>query len=290
MGFAASWVQNVTAIIGGNRLARHLRARWQSYAVLAIFVLAALVWFYRSLDWCGSNTDGYSICGVDIDQAIYQLIYDFQNLITGLLALVAAYITTRPMRRQLAFMAMQSAVMTRGEIAQALSDVESRRREAKPHREKVSRLESQLYGDEGEPVPVSDQWAESAGAAARAFRRHVKQDRNELRDPSALNVKKRELEQALETLERCLARIRVHTPSDLHGEGLDADQISKIVEDQRADSKLAAGELPNHFSIVSSAMKTLWISYGQRIIELRALLRSIDDSIQRRAQIEADKL
>lgn len=290
MGFAASWVQNVTAVISGNRLSRHLRARWQQrYAVLAIFALAALVWFYRSLDWCGSNVDGYSICGVDIDQAIYQLIYDFQNLITGLLALVAAYITTRPMRRQLAFMAMQSAVMTRGEIAQALSDVESRRKDAKQHREKISLLESQLH-DEGEPVPISSKWAESSGAVARAFRRHMKQDRNELRDPSALNVKKRELEQALEKLEQCLARIRVHTPSDFHEEGLDADQIRRIIEDERTDSEQAAGELHDHFSRVSTAMRALWVSYGQRIIELRSLLRSIDDSIQRRAQIEADNL
>lgn len=255
--------------------------RWRTVTLILLLAVPGSL-YLSSLEWCGTSLDGMSPCRRDLLGELKQFVYDYQTLITGALAIVAAYITTTPARRQLKLMALQSSIMARDVIAERLKETEDRHQSLNDEIRKVRSSWNQIlpWHDE-EPLVITAPWAFETEQLARRVREVLNHDRVRLHDPQDLNDKKAAVEQSLERLEKCLNR--VHLPESTNFDdpeiGLSDAQIIEEMEKAEAAATEAKEKLSDLFGSVENARRELSQKASDRILALRKRLRMIDDAI-----------
>lgn len=260
--------------------ALYQRSGWPIYAGLV--TAAALVTYLYSLEWCGSLTEGLSVCGVRFWQRVTELVYDFQTLLTGVAAICAALITTSPMRRQLRLMATQSSIMARDQVAKRLTETMERRSIFTDRFGKVKRcFETILPYDDGEDFGITPEWAHGTQQEVFSLRRFIKKDADQLSDPKNIERKKLALRERLHTVAECLGDIHRPHSGDLWDPENEPSLEQQKVERERANqaAELACSQLWGHYTRAENAHDDLRREFGERIIGLRKLLREIDDAL-----------
>lgn len=98
---------------------------WQRAVILwtSFLALIAYGWIYWRCGSAATLSDCRLKLGADV--------YDFQTLITGGMAILAALIALQPARQQLRKMNIQSSVMAREVVASRLRETETRRKTTK---------------------------------------------------------------------------------------------------------------------------------------------------------------
>lgn len=199
---------------------------------------------------------------------IWKLLYDWQTLITGGTALVAALVAGWPMWRQLKHLNTQSAVLAREAIAKRIADIEIRRNATQSLSRKItSDFSVELYGPSGEGNPeINPNWAfegeRVVSEVAAALNSHQsKLDNTEIECKRSVVLKK------ASSLAECLQRIHVPYSCDLEGPEMTQDA-------ERAEKELV--ELILAFQTSADELDAAFTSDLDR---LRSHLRELDISI-----------
>lgn len=211
---------------------------------------------------------------------------DWQTLLTGGLAILAAYITVQPARMQLLHMAVQSSIMARDDLAVRLQETEKRRTYLLSETDKLVGAWIRIWPNDPDDDPqITAEWAHHTEQLTYNLRRIVREDHARLQDPSGLNDIKLRLVDRLGALEKCLYAI--HAPESVHFDdpelGLTAQQIADEKARVDAEAAEALGQVASKFADVRRSREELRIGFRQRVVSLRKRLRAIDDLIDERA-------
>lgn len=205
-------------------------------------------------------TDKY--CGV------LRWLYDWQTLITGFLALAAAYVAARPIWQQLRLSARDTLT---GRVA-AMESRRSRTRELT--REVTGAFLHQLgVFDDGELGEVKMGWAFSAQQCVDAVIDALTEHQETSLDGERVNDKRDAAIQACKRLSNCLSDIHVPDSIDFSG-------FEEPPEEERAPAieraTRAKADLCESISAVSAAANDLDRAFLTKMGELREQIRSAD--------------
>jgi hypothetical protein len=185
-----------------------------------------------------------TICSTAIafGYAVGQWIYDFQTLITGVLAIGAAYYATRPVWRQLKDSNLQTRIMHRETLAVQLREAEERAARVAKAIDDPLWLAGQLTSDpEGEPIKIGE---EDAHGVEQKIRGRLDWYLVTLRDTEDTKIEeaKATLKAALDSLTDTLSDVYWPAANDQSGEdySLSDEKWAEMLRKAEASKTLAA--------------------------------------------------
>lgn len=195
-------------------------------------------------------------------------LYDWQPLITGIMALVAAYVAARPVRQQLSM-----ALLDRLEAR--VDALESRRRQL---RELIGSITStflsqlDIYDDGQQPDIINPHWAFNAEQKVGEAIQRLKKSLETSRDGNLIDSERAATIQKCEALSECLWAIHAPSSADFGGpDGPKLDEQATYIE----EGKCAERSLLGHIIDVSQAGGKLGEAFEAKIIQLRTRMRRI---------------
>lgn len=208
---------------------------------------------------------------------IWKLIYDWQTLITGVLAVIGALIAARLVWRQLRSMEIQSALMVRDTLVTRVATIETRRDTT---HQKMRTITAEFMGrlhpyDDGEgPPDINPIWADEAEQITDGVVSFLAAHQETSLDGELIDAKRKVAIQQAKALSDCLNKISAPTRADLAGPelGLTEEDIAAIQE----DGAHAERDLESHISAVAKGADDLDAVFETRLKQLRSRLRRID--------------
>ena len=208
----------------------------------------------------------------------WKLLYDWQTVGTGLLALLAAYIAARPVWRQIRSLQIQSAVMVRDTLTMRVAAVESRRDTTLEKIEGITRgLRRGMYINEDEDI--NPYWAHDAEQIVDAVVIALTAHQEASLDGELIDTKRRAVIQKAKELSVCLCEIHTPYSRDLDSQpelGLTKEQIAAAEAAADAAATRAEGDLQQRISAVRKSADELDAAFKASLDELRARIRQID--------------
>ncbi len=205
-------------------------------------------------------------------------LYRWQTLITGVLALVAAFVALRPVYGQLKLMREQNKVMLRTTISDMMVGLD--RDLAFTHEilnERFSRIAQDLgyFEDHGDPPSIAE-WASERHGDIRSVIRELKESFFRNRDVMPIEENKGDLILALDDLSECLDAI--YTPH-WHWIHPDHEWTEDEEKEAFANAKKSEDEVRDKVRRVAVAATRLSAAReGQRAVYSHRL-REIDDTL-----------
>ena len=206
----------------------------------------------------------------------WKLLYGWQTLITGLLALFAATVAARPGWKQLKILEVQTGVLARDALDARLAAI--RAREKGVHRNLVlltDKLMQDLFplDDEREP-DISPDWAFDAQQAVRAAIDDLVLQQETSFDGELIDVARDAVIRKAGALLEYLATIHLPFSRDLDLPPWNYS-MTQIAE-ARAVGKLAEGRLTHCLAAVSAARRSLEGAFAAGLERLRSRIRHLD--------------
>lgn len=242
--------------------------------IFTIVVGAALSAYGQA---CGPAAPGTSDAGLCL------FVYNYQTLLTGLIALVAALIAVAPVVRQLSLSRLQSAIMTRDVLGKRLSETEARRTRAAAALQKVTvDFERDIYSDdpEGEPK-IGAEWAFYAEQTLETLLDKMRQRRESQVDPEEINVELDLIIAGVVALIPSLSDISAPARQpwddpDLH---LSEQEEKDAAAEADAAAAIAEKAIPDALIELKRRARALDLSYMRVIEKMRGRVRQLDDFI-----------
>jgi hypothetical protein len=242
----------------------------------AVAVLLALIFI--------AGCHGFSVSSQSCGAC--RFIYNYQTLITGVLALTAAAIASVPVFAQVRMARAQSAVMTREVLIQRLRNVGARQRMVAGIVSAITDdFTRAIYPDsDGGEADIHPEWANNAGQEVHFAVAKLKKIQRSRVDPAEINSERENLILVAEKLAECLNYIPVPGEAPWEDGELGMSEEEQANEEAKADAqaKSAEGELTGKIVAVKRAGKLLDDAYTNLLEALRTQLRRIDDSILER--------
>jgi hypothetical protein len=211
---------------------------------------------------------------------IYEWVRDWQTLITGLLALLAAYFAARPVWRQLTSLQIQSALMERDTLITRVAAIESRRDIA---REKIEAITRRLTGGmfvSEDNLDINPAWAEDAEPLVNAVVAILTAHQEASLDGELIDTKRRAVIQHAKELSGCLSDIHAPYSQDFHSPDLEINLTNEQIADAEAKADAAAARAKHNLSQRISAVRKsgdeLDVAFKTSLGQLRARIRQID--------------
>lgn len=210
---------------------------------------------------------------------IYVVIRDFQTLIGGGLAILAAWIAAQPAWRQLASLNLQQEIAARQIIVERLNGIQSRLSLTAEALTSISQeMDRELldpHSDEPyEPSSVNAHWAFDQGMKARALSRQLASHQALRQDTSPIEMRRQDVISRLEELAACLNDVSAVAQysgyPDLTPE--QEDQLPHLEENARL-------HLPEFISRFEVASRSFREAGDAEILRFRTRLRNLDDRI-----------
>jgi hypothetical protein len=205
----------------------------------------------------------------------WKLLYDWQTLITGVMALVAAGIGAWLVWRQIRSLEVQSAVMTRETLVMRVAATESRREVTRQKMRSITaEFTARLY-DEGEvPPDINPYWAHEAEQITNGVVADLITHQETSLDGESIDAKRKAAIQQARMLSDCLSKIHIPYSADLEGPDwhLTTDEIAAVTEDGARAEK----NLEDHISVVSKSADDLDGAFRAGLNQLRSRIRRID--------------
>lgn len=210
-------------------------------------------------------------------------IFNYQTLIAGALALIAASIAAMPVFKQVRIAQTQSALLTREVIINRLTHVEARRRDMALIVSAISqRISVEIHPDpEGSEIMINPEWAFSAAQRVSGAVTKFEAVQDSRSDPAHINRVRQNLILVARQLGQCLDTISIpgQRPWE-HDDSPYTDEQIRVEEAKAAKlAEVAEGQLTSKVSAVEKVGKELDAEYVILINALRTKLRKIDDSI-----------
>lgn len=249
------------------------------------YLFAALLALFAALFIpCFVNISTFSnLCLSHSSASLWRFVYDYQSLLTGISAVVAALLALLPMHRQLALERLQSAIMTRDVLVKRLEETEARRRRAKSDLEKIMGLEREIYvGAPDEIRAINPHWAFDSEHIVRDVMHNLRRYRDSRVDPASVNRALENVILAANDIVNCLDSISA--PARMPWEdpelGFTIDAMSVIEEKAYADAEKAEEELlPASLSAFRKTSNDVDAAYISVVEKLRTRVRDLDDFI-----------
>ncbi len=253
-------------------------------AITQWFVLSAWPICLTLLVASGAITWVASRCDVDTDLGrcralLVQDIYDFQTLITGFVALLAAFITLRPARKQLQKMNIQSSVMAREVIAERIREAETRKAALNAKLEEITQwfYRDLLPGDPEAEPRINEEWAFNAEQTVDTIIRYLQGDARKHNDPVSLKHQHDHVVAAAKSLSACLCEI--HRPASMDPNDPEYELSDEQIAEIEDASVAARGRLVDLIGAVQRNADALSAALETRLSTLREVIRRIDDLI-----------
>ncbi len=207
----------------------------------------------------------------------WKLLYDWQTLITGVLALVAAIVAAWPVWRQLRSLKVQSAVMQRETLVMRITSIEARRAET---RQKMRRITTEFMArlhpyDDGEgPPDINLVWAFEAEKSADEAVAMLTAHQETSLDGELIDVERKAAIRQAKKLSECLSEIHTPYSSDLEGPdwNLTKNEVARVTE----DAERAERNLVDRISGAGKSADDLDAAFGTSLDQLRGRIRRID--------------
>jgi hypothetical protein len=210
------------------------------------------------------------LCGVG------KLFYEWQTLVTGLLALLAAYIAARPVWRQITSLQIQSEVMARETLIMRVTAIESRRDAT---RKKIESITHEFlraiypYGECADPN-INTEWAFEAEKIVDTIVVALIAHQETSLDGELIDTKRSAAIEQAKELSDCLSEIHAPYSCDLH------DPELNLTEEQIAAATAASPRAEGHLEECISAVRTsgaeLDAAFKVTLEQLRGRIRQID--------------
>ena len=207
----------------------------------------------------------------------WKLLYDWQTLITGILALIAAGLAAWPVWRQLTSLKLQSAVMQRDTLVLRLGALESRR-DATRHKMRSITAEfiPQLHPnhDSKGPPNINPHWAFEAEQITDGVIATLTGHQETSFDGELIDAQRKAAIQQAKVLSDCLREI--HTPCSADLEGPDWNLTKDEITAKEEDAARAERNLEDRISAVRKSADDLDAAFEAGLDQLRTRIRRID--------------
>jgi hypothetical protein len=165
---------------------------------------------------------------------IWKLLYDWQTIITGALAIVAALVAAWPVWRQLKRLKVQSAIMGRDVLAKRVADVESRKNESHAMTQIITNnFLADLYRhDPGGDPNITPAWAHQSELEVARVLATLNSHQEKGLDAGSIDRKRAIVIQDARALCECLSDIHSPHSVDLDDPdlGLSKDEIAAVAQ------------------------------------------------------------
>ena len=202
---------------------------------------------------------------------IFKYLYDWQSLIAGLIALIAAYVAARPVWRQLMLSARDTLI---GRVA-AIESKQVTTRELMTN--VINAFMSQLrpYGKGQEPVPHPE-WALAAQSTVGQVVTTLTANQESSLDGELIDNKRKAAISAWKALLGCLYDIHAPDTVDFGGPDAPTEQEQPAFEER---GRRAAKELKNRISAATEAAHELDAAFLAVLKQLRQRIKTIDRQV-----------
>jgi hypothetical protein len=208
------------------------------------------------------------------------VLYNYQSLAAGLIALGAAYIAAAPVWRQLERMSVQTNAMFRDYLADRVRDLSRRRKwldeQLDPFELEVGR---RVYEMRELEAHLDIQWVFQQSLITSQLIAELEKHEPERRDPAAIAVATDELMSSLDGLKKTLDAIHRPASSGQSGEDWSYTDEEWSVIKKAAES--ADAELDGSVSRFSRDVKRLDEAIGLQLKMLRDRIKRTDDALLR---------
>jgi hypothetical protein len=206
----------------------------------------------------------------------WKLLYDWQTLATGLLALLAASIAAWPVWRQIRNQQLQSAVMAREVLLMRIAAIEARRDTTRKKLDGVtSDFMRRIYPHEWVAEPdISPEWASEAEQIVNEVLAALTANQETSFDGELIDTKRRVVIGQAKELSACLSEIHAPHSHDLDDPelNLSTEQIAAV----QAAATGAEGNLEQRISAVGKSSRELDAAFEVSLERIRARIRQID--------------
>jgi hypothetical protein len=208
---------------------------------------------------------------------VWKLLYEWQTLTTGVLALIAASLAAWPVWRQLRSLKVQSAVVARDTLVMRVAAIESRRDAT---RQKMRSITAEFmarlhpYDNGTEPPDINTLWAHEAEQIADGVVAILIAHQETSLDGELIDVKRKVAIQQAKTLSDCLSKIHTPDSADLEGPdwNLTKDEIAAVTD----EGERAERDLEDRISAVGKSADDLDAAFRAGLEQLRSRIRRID--------------
>jgi hypothetical protein len=212
-------------------------------------------------------------------KALGQFIKEFQSLLAGLMALLAAVIALRPVYKQLHVNQVQTAIAARELLFGRARTIEHRRKVAAEAIRKItSDFMARLYqGNPGGEPDVGPHWAHEADQIVGQVIEEFQLQQSGMGDREAIDEMRILLIQAATKLKSCLTDIhQIHSYDfDDPDNGWTPERTREEVAAAEAASKEAEKHLDAKIGAVTKSGKDLDAAYVAELDEIRVRVRQI---------------
>ena len=211
-------------------------------------------------------------------KAVGDWLYNWQTLITGFMALVAAFVALQPVRKQLKLMRAQNNVMVRDTIGQMITQLDQHRASLDEITDKtLSEISSSLYHFERYGPKGIDEWASSTHSSFNTVQERLKALFITSHDVEAVERQKEHVLAVSAELSGCVWDIVAPVYVLMFPEDNTWTDEESAAADVRAVE--AQKELEDRNAAVSLAIRQLREEYANQRAVLVRQLRVIDDGL-----------
>lgn len=213
-------------------------------------------------------------------KALGQFVKDFQTLLAGLMALIAAVVALRPVYKQLHVNQVQTAIAAREVLFGRTRTIDHRRKvSAAAIRKITSDFMSRLYrGDQDGEPDIDINWAFEADQIVGQVIEEFRLQQSSMGDREAIDERRTILIQAATELRNCLTDIHQAVTYDFDDpeNGWSQEQAREKLAAAEAASKEAEKHLDTKISEVTKCGKDLDGAYVAELDEIRIRVRQIN--------------
>lgn len=210
-------------------------------------------------------------------QGLGRFLYDWQTLISGLIALVAAFVAVRPVWKQLALTQTQANGVLREMLLKREVEI------GKAHVALVEKVRPPLNELDSELYSPDDQLLEFSAEGAHHYSQRISSAAHWLstaskeRDSAAVEVAKDALAEKLAAVEALLNEIHFPVSMDQEGEGysISDEDWAKYV----ARSEAAQTEVVGAVSAARSALREVEGALSKERRVIKARLKKVDEAL-----------
>ncbi|MFC0683420.1 hypothetical protein [Novosphingobium clariflavum] len=219
-------------------------------------------------------------CGIELDwlPSVIAWLDKWQTLITGFMALGAAFVALQPVRKQLALMRAQNNVMVRETIGHMITQLDQHRASLDEITGKtISEISSSLWHFEQYGPKGIDEWASATHSSFNTVQEGLKALFITAHDVAAVESQKEHLLAVSAELSSCLWDIVAPVYAVMWPEeNTWTDEESKAADVRAVE---AQKELEDRNAAVSLAIRQLREAYANQRAVLVRQLRVIDDGL-----------
>jgi len=211
-------------------------------------------------------------------QQAYDLLKEWQTLVAGALAILAAKMATKPVWQQLDRMETQSRIMVRETLVRRIEELEQRRRTARAAVGETVATISQYLGwwdDDGSQIDENWAFERSQVAAMDAGKFRAFRERN--RDTPEIELAKDAVAAALTPLIACLDDVHRPASTQQHDDDHDIpDEEWEAIEQRGEAAKLEVNGL---HTVLRQASDALDAEYSTSLDLVRTKLVDVDSHL-----------